>query len=161
MNYARTIRNPVKGKKNREHQILPKRNVSTRKLGERRRKSARKSPKTQEKGKERIIECSGDAEISYSRRCLEICRRYAEAPVAHALAKYLCRHRKPLAAPVEAVRRAGERGSLISPGSSKNLNQTYPIRRCSRADFPKPPQTVVVLAPKVSPVGKHGVAVPA
>ena len=35
-------------------------------------------------------------------------------------------------------------------------NQIYPIRWCSRADFPEPPQTVVALVPNVDPVGKHG-----
>ena len=47
---------------------------------------------------------------------------------------------------------------LDRPRVVQNSNQIYPIRWCSRADFPEPTQTVVALVPKVGTVGKHGIA---
>ena len=52
---------------------------------------------------------------------------------------------------------------MIGPGSSKKRTKYFsiPLRGRGRADLPKPPQTVVALAPKVGSVGKHRSAVAA
>ena len=42
---------------------------------------------------------------------------------------------------------------MIGPGSSKKRTKHTPS--VAHADFPKPPQTVVVLVPKMISVGKH------
>ena len=48
-------------------------------------------------------------------------------PRVYVLAKCTCRHQEPRTAPVEVVSRAGLRGSLISPGSSKKRTKYAPF----------------------------------
>ena len=122
-------------------------------------KPVRETPNTQKKwGKNNRV---GEAKISYPRLRSDIHLGCAGPPRAVVPAKCTCRHQELCAARVGVVHSAPEKEEArsVRPWSSQKLNRIYPIRRCSCNDFPKPPQTVAALVPKVSPVGKHGGAV--
>lgn len=79
---------------------------------------------------------------------------------ANALGKCARRHLEPRQSPVGMKWcSAPEKYLALSVPGHAETESTTPIRRCTRVNIAKPPQTVVVFGPNPSLVERHGSAV--
>ena len=123
-------------------------------------KSRKPPPKVQENGKRKISSAVEGRKSAIHGGASKFIYVTLDPPSKRASQGYLQSPRTSCSSRRSRVARRRKR-KLDRPRVVQNSNNIYPIRSCSRADFPEPLQTVVALVPKVSPVGKHGVAVSA